>query len=423
MLPSELAPPTAGAPRASADGEQPIAPTHPQAGAHDLPLVAMPQPNGARCGNCAASLYGGYCYACGQARVSAIRPLRELGADLIDSVLNLDGRLFGTLGALAFRPGRIAQEYLAGRRARWAPPFRTFIVLTALAFLLISVLQPSGGLRIGVDEPGWAIEQSQNPAELDRALLTVGAEIDAQIAAASASGSDAEALARLEADRSELLHTALERKKWFAQRDAALAAGQAPPPDPALPSIRFGGDNAPWHPTDNPVAIGWLPDAGNRELNQRLARLQRALNEVRTDPRRLTGAMLAKMPLALLILMPAFALVLKILYLPQRRLYAEHLVVALTSHAFLMLALIVAAGLGAIADLLGAHSAGAILGHAMLFALWTWVGVYLLLMQKRIYRQSWRRALVMFVLTGALYVGVLLPAALTAGAMIAMLSL
>ena len=64
--------------------------------------------------------------------------------------------------------------------------------------------------------------------------------------------------------------------------------------------------------------------------------------------------MLSAVPSTLFVLLPMFALMLKLAYAFKRRLYMEHLIVALHSHAFLCLALLLVFLLMALEDALGA---------------------------------------------------------------------
>ncbi len=80
------------------------------------PLFARSTPTGEACRNCGATLYVEYCDACGQARVGWVHHLRELGADFVDGVFDIDRRFLRTLATLFFRPGRMTVEYLAGAR-------------------------------------------------------------------------------------------------------------------------------------------------------------------------------------------------------------------------------------------------------------------------------------------------------------------
>ena len=95
----------------------------------------------------------------------------------------------------------------------------------------------------------------------------------------------------------------------------------------------------PWHAKTNPMNVAWLPDAGNDLINGKLGKLESTVKN--KDWQQLTHAALAATPQTLLILLPIFALLLKLVYLgrgkryparPQR--YAEHLVYSAHLHSF-----------------------------------------------------------------------------------------
>jgi hypothetical protein len=101
------------------------------------------------------------------------------------------------------------------------------------------------------------------------------------------------------------------------------------------------------------------------------------------------------------VLLPIFALMLKIAYLFKRRLYMEHLIVALHSHAFLCLSLLLVFGLIALGGALPALATPAGIIEGLLFA---WMPLYLLLMQKRVYAQGWIMTLLKYCVLGICYV-------------------
>ncbi len=117
--------------------------------------------------------------------------------------------------------------------------------------------------------------------------------------------------------------------------------------------------------------------------------------------RRVLGNSLSVTPPALFVLMPLMALLLQLMYVFKRRLYIEHLIVALYSHAFIFMTLLLAVALALITAALPGWG-GAVNGWLQA-ALWTWLVVYLLLMQKRVYRQGWFLTLLKYFTTGFFY--------------------
>lgn len=59
-----------------------------------------------------------------------------------EDLTHADSRLWRTLAALLFRPGYLTREFLAGRRARYLPPVRLYLVLSVTFFLFLAATQP-----------------------------------------------------------------------------------------------------------------------------------------------------------------------------------------------------------------------------------------------------------------------------------------
>jgi len=62
------------------------------------------------CANCVSELFGPHCYACGQPIKGMVRQLSSILADVADTVLNIDSRIFRTLWPLLVKPGFLTNE-------------------------------------------------------------------------------------------------------------------------------------------------------------------------------------------------------------------------------------------------------------------------------------------------------------------------
>jgi hypothetical protein len=201
---------------------------------------------------------------------------------------------------------------------------------------------------------------------------------------------------------------AQRRIDWLKARDAAQARGES-----VAAYVSDSGDDGDdedfvfndkaWDAKSNPLIVSWLPERGNVWLNQLVGRAKDNAQRIREQPRLLVESFLQSLPQTLFVLLPIFALLLKVFYLFKRRLYMEHLIVALHSHAFLCAALLLVVGLGSLRDLSGGtgfwHGA---LGWAEVL-IGAWMPVYLLIMQKRVYAQGWLMTLFKYFLLGNLY--------------------
>lgn len=109
-------------------------------------MEAPPHAPAASCANCNAPLTGSYCAACGQRHEPHIHSLWEFINEAAESVTHADSRVWRTLWPLLTKPGLLTQEFLAGRRARYLPPFRLYLVLSVLFFLIAAMGHGSAAL-------------------------------------------------------------------------------------------------------------------------------------------------------------------------------------------------------------------------------------------------------------------------------------
>jgi hypothetical protein len=98
----------------------------------------------ARCKNCDAVLLGRYCVNCSQAADVHVPTTVELTHELMEGLTHSDSRLWRTLAYLWFKPGKLTREFVAGRRVSYLPPFRLYLVLSVIFFLLASLSHTRG---------------------------------------------------------------------------------------------------------------------------------------------------------------------------------------------------------------------------------------------------------------------------------------
>lgn len=400
-----------------------------------------------RCANCGIVLLGEHCYACGQPTKGLVRHFGSIIGDFMDSVFELDSRILRTLGPLLFKPGNLSLEYFEGRRVRYVSPVRLFVFLSLFAFFAAQlrfdfafnepapVATTSAGERAdeadASDAGTDAGREAPTPDETaDDLKLNSDGTVDGRQVAGMRSATTVaeverlrdEAVAELEAARAkgtgipgvdfgvgigmDVAEEAVrkEAQRRIAEIDKALAAGEPVPvaaPVQMSDTLSFNGE--PWHPVDNPLQIDWLGSAGNSWLNAQVGRAQENIERIKKDPNLLQSAFLSMVPTTLFILLPLFAVLLKIMYVFKKRLYMEHLIVALHSHSFLCGSLL----LVVILDALSAWTSGwAWLSRPlgwMEIALLCWMPVYLLIMQKRVYRQGWIMTLFKYWVLGTCY--------------------
>jgi hypothetical protein len=149
-----------------------------------------------------------------------------------------------------------------------------------------------------------------------------------------------------------------------------------PPANTKAPAKESGSESGLTLDDDFNVAMF---DVQIPAIRKRVDRFNQLSNQEKAA--QMTQGVLRYGPYAMFVLLPAFALLLKILYLgPRRRhptrprLYAEHIVFAAHNHAFLFLALVAAAAI----------SVGVLRGAVIV-----WMLVYMIWSLRVVYRGSW----------------------------------
>lgn len=374
------------------------------------PAAAVPAGTpGPACGNCGAPMHGPFCYACGQPEKGMIRHLASVMADVADTIFNVDSRIFRSILPLYFRPGYLTNEYFAGRRTRYVTPFRLFFFLCVISFFAIQLSLNFDDINFVGEGNNAGIEHAQTKAEVETRLQ---AGLAGLTSARAAAGTRAKVAAKLDKAESELRHKAEDRLAWLAwsdKKNEAIAAGRAPPPEPdegnddEVGVLQF--DGMPWDPVAHPIAIDWLPAFANTKLNAMARHAKDNIIAARKHPAEAIARMFSVLPQTLFVLMPLFAILLKVAYIFKRRLYMEHLMVALHSHAFIFLSLLLVVFVHLLMGWSAEHATWATPILALVrAAVWTWLPVYLFLMAKRVYKQGWFMTTFKFCLVGFCYI-------------------
>lgn len=364
------------------------------------------------CLNCGTTLQGEHCHACGQPVKGLVRPLKSIIHDALDTLFEYDSRIWRTLPPLYLLPGRITRDYLAGRRVRYVLPFRLFFVLTVVTFLLLQ--WQLGDRPFGLQGVG-PLQQAGSIETLDAEYERLRSDLTASRRELEADPQRAYGLPGVLAAERALQQTYEERRDWLQHRQQALDEGLEPPPPPARPSLDFSAGEWLQENLGEQGLPVWLPAGTERRIERWLERGARNIDRLEEEPERLIRRFFNLLPAVTFVLLPVFALLLKVFHLFTGRLYMEHVVVGLHAHSFVALAVL----MGFFVEALGRWTAGwsgltdgAL--TAMAAAAWWWIPLYLLLMQKRVYGQGWGLTVSKFLLLTLSYGIVLILATVVA---------
>lgn len=354
-------------------------------------------PHPDNCENCQTALQGPYCHACGQHGYNPLKSFKHAIEDVFESFWHVDGRIFRTLRDLLL-PWRIINNYLGGQRVRYIPPLRIFVILSLVTFFVahFAIHSETGPIQFN-DSDANSISAATTVEDVQRLRDKALADIDK--GATEDNNNPAFVKGVLETARKAVQTQADTRIR--ALEDAKAKGQPVPPPSPALvmDTSDSQGDGGDWNVTTQKVHVAWLPEFVNDALNNAVQRGAKNAKRFAKDRSELFQAWIGSIPTALFFMVPFFALLLRVFYLFTPWTYLEHLVVALYSHAFLLL--------GSLVSFLLSMSLRALLGSGAVNALISFLVmgmmVILLWTQKRVYRQGWMLTLVKWFAIGSIY--------------------
>ena len=285
-----------------------------------------------QCLNCGTALSGQYCGNCGQRARSRLISMWELLSDAFGDLFELDSRIWRTLVPLLLRPGKLTYEYLQGRRACFMPPFRTYLVLSILFFLVL-LFNPKEEFGIffepEADVPEEEAKDGKTSSEIRDEVLD---ELEAEglIPPREKQPEAEEADEEPEAGASE--STVTDEEDTDTSWDGVHV------------TIDTDDDDSDGVEIDEDCSLESMDELDLPEvLARRLTRerLQAVCKKVSADDgKAVVDKLKDNIPAALFFLLPLMALILKILYPLSKRYYVEHLLFVVHFHAFFFLMLI-----------------------------------------------------------------------------------
>jgi hypothetical protein len=341
--------------------------------AHALEPSAHGRPIHQRCENCGTGLQGPFCHRCGQHDFDFHRSFGHMFLDALENFFHFDAKLFRNIVTLLFQPGKLTAEFNAGKRASQVPPFRLYLFVSVLFFFISFLGSGSRGFNLNarsspeqralvrqsldsalekVDrEPGDPLAKARTERVIRR-LKEANEQPNAEVLSLGGIGS----LIRNEVRKDELA----EPRPDAAPKDTARQAG---PDGPAL--MLDGKDDTP--------------------LNRFFIERGKFAYEHQQE---FVEQFIHALPRMLLVCVPFFALYTRVLFRKSRQVYLQHLILSLHFHTYIFLWLLVKSGWVFLATFLSAR-----LGGVLMFGCDLWLGLYPLLMLRRLFANSWLRTM------------------------------
>lgn len=365
------------------------------------------------CENCGTKLDGPWCHKCGQHDFEFHRSFRHVFLEALETIFHFEGKFFRNMGTLLFRPGRLTADFNTGRRAAQMPPFRLYIFVSFLFFLIIflgkdnseaidlsaekkpggSLAHPAAGagkawsdawqeVAAGSDPADW-----QDPAKVRanlekvRARLKAGARAKpAEPVATGTPPADAPTAAPVPpaTPQEARLVDQLQKSADALREEQLRAQGKKPYSlDETLEDVKNDASQSSF--------TRWIASQGQRATDP-----EQQKKMVESFKHHLGHMMLA--------CLPVFALFTRFLFRKSGQVYLQHLVVALHYHTFIYL-WVLCRDLGVY--VVGLPDWGP--EGLVAFAANLWLVLYPFLMFRRLFANSWLKTIIKTGLLGMFY--------------------
>lgn len=288
---------------------------------------------GEKCLNCEQKLDKSdrFCPNCSQLNSTKKLHFKDIFSEFFGSLFAYDSRIMLTLRSLIFRPGFITKEYVAGRRMKYANPFRFYLSVSIIFFLLSGLIDKINDytrfqeidnqivtVRINETPP---VDEESNITTEDQAMTD---SIHKTNSLATQQSTDSNYKADKEVNYpSESELSKLNRVRRFDRRLKTYGA--------------FYAENKDLKIHEALHQLGHHNNTANRWLYKKAI----DLNFFIENPEVAYSYFVSKIPIVIFLFMPVFALFIKLIYIRRNKYtYMEHLVFAFHVQSLLFVLLI-----------------------------------------------------------------------------------
>jgi len=272
------------------------------------------------CLNCGHQVEEHFCTHCGQENLELKEDALHMITHAVADYFHFESKFFGTMGPLLFKPGFLSQQFVAGKRVTFIHPIRLYIFISIVFFLVIlsSSHQPEIEIKSGAATGTTAAhaEDSLTTAkkkEIRKSLKSLPMSERAKDSLVNEIMRDT-TLAK-ELTDSTANGTFYTKSDWLNAKDSTIAAYEKR--QLSLPKAE----------RDNFI---------QNYLNKKSIRMKNFPDA----EERIQKQILSNVPKLMFVLLPLFALILKLVYWKTKKFYYEHLIYSFHVHSALFLSVL-----------------------------------------------------------------------------------
>jgi len=379
------------------------------------------------CLNCGFTLdrIYNYCPNCGQGNHDDNVSFGTLVGDFFSTYFAIDSKFGKTVKPFFLKPGYLTNQYISGKRATYAHPIRLYLIISIFYFFMVTI----AAHNLADENDGESAIKTSNTFDILNGVAGLN-DSTARLITKSMTGRQ-RSLLKNELDDKDLeelrgflstLDTTSQLKIRTSIGDSIADSLQIFKPDSLyllktkksasikekdedlddedefivsrINTVRVKELDKDYELTDEQIYDSLnLGELGY--FDKRMA--IQTIRVTRADNDQIVSYIVKNFPLMMLVLIPIFALILKLLYIRRNQLYIKHLVHALHLHTFayftygifilITFFIVTHEEIGEVINLIG-------------FVI---VSVYAFISFLRVYKQHWFKTLIKFNIVGAIY--------------------
>jgi len=316
---------------------------------------------GPECLNCKhpLTLSDVYCSYCGQLNTTKNLSLKDFFGEFLGSVFTYDSRLRYTIRDLLFSPGVITRNYVNGQRLRYANPFRFFLSVSIIYFILQGLISTfatandnvfnsdtADGKDISFDSTGAAIQAFGE--DVDSITQKAQEKIDVAQAASLAekygylNQKELDSIIQSSAAKSKALFTKKEKdtvQTYKLISEASLSTSS--PPERLAKRGKLYYDFYKTTKIKNAsIALDSLKH-DNTKFNRWVYERNEMYERIAENPTDFLTYLLGKTPFFVFFFTPIYAIFFWLIYSKKKHTYMEHMVFIFHIFSFIFLAMMI----------------------------------------------------------------------------------
>lgn len=314
------------------------------------------------CQNCHYPLQDtyNYCPNCSQENSDKLVSFGTLVYEFFGNMFAYDSRLVRTISPFLLKPGFLTTEFITGRRAHYMHPLRLYFIISVFYFFVVSIVI-SKEIKKDGDKDMAAIGNREELASTDIKIQEKGQSpnvLSDSLKSIKKKDSSSADVINPPAQIDSIVTAKENKKDSFSSTIGKTLKTEGITPEAVLDSFNLS----------------------KKEPNLFLAR--QSIKLANASISEVINFILSKASLMMFVLLPFFALILKLFYLRTKRYYIEHITFTLHIHAFIFFIFALAVILDDIFE------------KDWIFTLTIYIVLlYIILAFKRVYQQGWMKTI------------------------------